>query len=139
MLKKILALPLLLGALATPTLAANPPTTKPAAVPLSSQQLNVYFTMGAVNVCSLNKQGVPVKKAMQGSVDQIAMIFYNIHGGEVDGQKVPQQNLVNVIIPEVLYKTKALCLGELPKADQDQLNATLAQFEAAVKAAQTKK
>lgn len=137
-MRNILALPLLLGTLATPTLAATP-SANDAPLPLTETQLNIYVTMGAVNVCSLNKQGVAPKKAMQSSVDMIASSFYEIHGGMIGTKKVPQQNFVGLILPNLLYKTRALCLGSLPKEDQDRINTDLTKFEAAVKEAQTKK
>ncbi len=114
--------------ISAPALAQN----QPSPVPVTEQQMAIYFTMGAINVCSLNKQKVPVKVAMQASLDEILTTFYNIHGGTVNGKKIEIAQMQEITLANVLLRINDFCIKELPQDDQEKIKKDLSMYQAAL-------
>lgn len=127
-MKKIFSALAAASLISTPALAQN----QPSPVPVTEQQMAIYFTMGAINVCSLNKQKVPVKVGMQASLDEILTTFYNIHGGTVNGKKIEIAQMQEITLANVLLRINDFCIKELPQDDQEKIKKDLSMYQAAL-------
>ena len=105
-------------------------TTK---VPATQAQMNVYTGMGAVNICALNAESVPLDKSMSASVEMILSTMNALHGDAIqgvnDGKPLERQTLANGSIIEMTVRADAMCGKNFKGEDQKRLSEIINQIK----------
>ncbi|MEB3199580.1 MAG: hypothetical protein VKK62_03500 [Synechococcaceae cyanobacterium] len=113
--------------------AAGAPQTSPA----TEKDVNVYSMMGAINICVLSANQVPLSKSMPATLDMIVTTLTSLHGGVIQGandnKKLDTNQLANGTLINVVPRVKSICYDKLVAADKKSIDDTMAQIQKALK------
>jgi hypothetical protein len=105
----------------------------PKKVPATQAQMNVYTSMGAVNICALNAESIPFDKSMLASVEMILSTMNALHGdtmqGANDGKPLERQLLANGSIIEMTMRVDAMCGKNFKGEDKKRLSEIISQIK----------
>jgi hypothetical protein len=103
--------------------------------PASQSQMNIYTSMGSVNICALNQEGVSLDKSIRASTEMILSTMSALHGDSIKGlnndKPLDRQRIANGSIIEMSLRVKSMC-GEAIKGDNKiKLDEILSQIRKA--------
>lgn len=116
-------IPAVLGLwLAPHALAQQAAATKPA----TSDEMNTYVTMGAINMCTQAALKAPYQTAIESNVAMIVSVVAQKHGGKITGAPadLSREQIANSAAVQTLLRTDAFCAKQIPpewKKDYDQV------------------
>jgi len=138
MLRKLLSLiaaPVMAGGFVVPAFAQQ--SAQPATRPATQEELFTYNRMGAVNICYLTSQDVPLSKAFPSSKVMIGNVIIAKHGSEIVENnktiKLEPKQIETGAIFGLVGNVKALCADKLKGNDKKEFDALYSQIEKALK------
>ncbi|MEB3322525.1 MAG: hypothetical protein VKI81_06850 [Synechococcaceae cyanobacterium] len=112
---------------------------KPAPRTASTEEVNTYMTMSAINMCALAASKVPFKAAIDSSVAMVASVITDKHGSQISGApaKLTRQQIINATVAETVLRVERICGKNLPAAWKKELDPLVAQVKKAMDSART--
>jgi hypothetical protein len=103
----------------------------------TSDELNTYIGMAAINMCALSQAKVPFKPAMESNLNMMVSVLSSKHGGLVPGAQAPlsRDQLANGSLLQVVLRVDAICGKTLPADWKKEFDPLLAQVKQALQTA----
>jgi hypothetical protein len=110
--------------------------------PATQDEISAYTGMAAINICALNKQEVPLEKALRASVQMFVTVLDGRHGGVIegvnDGKKLSDQQLINGGTIEMAIRVNSICGKEFTGNNKVQLDKIMADINKAASSSPSK-
>jgi len=103
----------------------------------TTDELNTYIGMGAINMCGLAQAKVPFKTAVDTNLKMLVSVLYSKHGAKVPGAQAPltQEQLVNGSLLQLVMRVDGICGKNLPADWKKEFDPLLAQVKQAIQSA----
>jgi hypothetical protein len=103
----------------------------------TTDELNTYIGMGAINMCGLAQAKVPFKAAVDTNLKMLVSVLYSKHGSKVPGAQAPlsQEQLVNGSLLQLVMRVDGICGKSLPADWKKEFDPLLAQVKQAIQSA----
>ena len=104
--------------------------------PATEQELLTYQTMGALNICYLTSEKVPLAKAFPASLVMVGNVIARKHGSEIiEGGKTiklePKQVEIGAVVG-ITAVVKGMCAEKFEGEDKKQFDAQFDQIQKAI-------
>ena len=105
--------------------------------PASSEELNTYLGMAAINMCTLSQSKVAFKSAMESNLNMLVSVLASKHGSRVPGSTAPlsREQLANGSLFQLVMRVDSLCGKTLPADWKKEFDPLLAQVKQAIQSA----
>ena len=103
----------------------------------TTDELNTYIGMGAINMCGLAQAKVPFKTAVDTNLKMLVSVLFSKHGSKVPGAQAPlsQEQLVNGSLLQLVMRVDGICGKSLPADWKKEFDPLLAQVKQAIQSA----
>ena len=123
--------------MASPVSAQQPSPSPPPARPqpaatreATQDEMSTYTIMGAINLCMLSQQKVPLQPALDANVYMIGSILAEKHGSRIAGVQVAlsQQQIIDGTVRNLILASNKMCGPKLPTDWRKEYDRALAEI-----------